>query len=54
MKWWKILSLVIAGVYIIGAILSFSGEDSGKKPSAEEIFKAAGGMFVWLLISLGK
>lgn len=53
MEWWKILSLVIAGIYIISAILSFTGDNSGTKKSPEELFEGAVGMFFWLLVSLG-
>ena len=53
MEWWKILSLVIAGLYVIGAIVSFSGEDSGTRTSAKDAYEGAVGLFFWLLISLG-
>ena len=57
MEWWKILSLVIAGLYVIVAILSFPGDDSGTKTSQEDLLKAIFGMFsgvfFWLSISLG-
>ena len=57
MEWWKILSLVIAGLYIIGAILSFSGDNSGTKTSPEDPLKRVFSMFVgmslWLSVSLG-
>ena len=53
MEWWKIVSLVIACVYIIGAILHFSGDNSDTKTSQKDLFEGAVGMFFWLLISLG-
>ena len=53
MEWWKILSLVIAGLYVIGAILSFSGDDSPTRTSPKDVFEGAVGMFFWLLLSLG-
>ena len=57
MEWWKILSLVIAALYIIGVILSFSGDNSDTKTSPEDALKRVFGTFVgmsfWLAISLG-
>ena len=52
MEWWKILALVIACVYIIGATLHFSGDNSDTHTSPKDLFEGAVGMFFWLLISL--
>jgi len=49
MEWWKIVSLVIAAVYVFGAVLSATGDDM----ETRDIFEMAFGTLFWLLISLG-
>lgn len=49
MEWWKILSLVIAAIYVFGAVLSLAGDDADSR----DIYETAFGVLIWLLISLG-
>jgi hypothetical protein len=48
MEWWKILSLVIAALYIVGAVLSISDDTT-----QQDIFETVAGIIFWLLFSIG-